>query len=134
MRTEVSHALRGHPVRCDRANYYGMPTDLGSVLQAARTGRRIIALQRMARTPEVPKLPQHPVGPVATGPYQGRLGSRRSASVTRDDSGRDGRPRPPGMTWVAMADVGRGVGLRLCGDLAEQVKRDGLLPIWWLAE
>ena len=79
-------------------------------------------------------LPQHPVGPVATGPYQGRLGSRRSASVTRDDSGRDGRPRAPGTTRVATAGLGRGVGLRLRGDLAEQVKRHGLLPIWWLAQ
>ena len=41
MRTEVSHALRGHPVRCDRTNYYGMPTGPFAVLRAAeRTAKR----------------------------------------------------------------------------------------------
>jgi hypothetical protein len=35
MRTEVSHALRGHPVRCDRANYYGMPAGPLVLLRAA---------------------------------------------------------------------------------------------------
>jgi hypothetical protein len=90
MRTEVSHALRGHPVRCDRANYYGMPTGPFVVLQAASKGRRIVALRRIGRTREVPMLPQHPVGPVATGPYQGRLGPRPPASVTTDNAGRDG--------------------------------------------
>ena len=87
MRTEVSHALRGHPVRCDRANYYGMPTGPLAVLRVARTGRRIVAPQSMARTREVPMLPQHPVGPVATDPYQGRLRSRRPASARTLDYG-----------------------------------------------
>jgi hypothetical protein len=87
MRTEVSHALRGHPVRCDRANYYGMPTGPFVVLRAPGNGRQIVALRRMARTPEAPKLPQHPVGPVATGPYKGRLGPRWPASAGALDYG-----------------------------------------------